>query len=157
MAKKSGIGQKCYVHGFDMSGCGVEVLGASGFPLEYGVLLTPKITSHTTADDVTGIDFGSQTTIGAVGFLQHFEDTSPSGALEYDIEDSSDSSDGDDGAWANLLAFANVATPWAGIGERVAVNGNVERWTRASTNGAGTNFSFSMSLRRRQTGDYDAA
>lgn len=138
-------------------GFGVQLLGSAGFPLDYGLLLVAKTASHTSASDETGINFGSQTTIGAVGFLQHFEDTSPTGTIEYDIEDSSDSSNGDDGAWANLLAFADVATPWAGIAERISVDGNVEKWTRASTNGTFTNASFSMSLRRRQTGDYDAA
>ena len=139
-------------------GFGVELLGSAGFPLEYGLVLVAKTTSHTSnGSDETGINFGSQTTIGAVGFLQHFEDTSPSGTIEYDIEDSSDSTNGDDGSWANLLAFSDVATPWAGIAERIVAAGTVEKWTRASTNGTFTNASFSMSLRRRQTGDYDAA
>jgi len=138
-------------------GFGVQLLGSAGFPLEYGLVLTPKITTHTSAADVTGIDFGASSASGAVGFLQHFEDTLPSGTIEYDIEDSSDSSDGDDGAWANLIAFSDVATPWAGIAERAIVAGTVNRWTRASTNGTFTNASFSMSLRRRVSGDYDAA
>lgn len=138
-------------------GFGVQLLGSAGFPLEYGLLLVAKTASHTSADDETGINFGAPSASGAVGFLQHFEDTSPSGTIEYDIEDSSDSGDGDDGSWANLLAFSNVATPWAGIAERVAVSATVEKWTRASTNGTFTNASFSMSLRRRVSGDYDAA
>ena len=136
----------------------VNLPASAGIPLERGIILVAKTTSHTGETDETGDNFGSQTTVGAVGFLQHFEDTSPSGVIEYDIEDSSDSTDGDDGNWSNLIAFSNVSTPWAGIAERVAVNGNVEKWVRASTNGAGfTNASFAMGLRRRQTGDFDAA
>lgn len=132
----------------------VQLLGAAGFPLENGRLLVAK-TTHASADDETGYDHGAQTTSGAVGFLQHF--AAASGTVEYDIEDSSDSTDGDDGNWANLLAFSDVATPYAAIAQRVAVAGTVERWVRASTNGTFTNAVFAMALRRRQSGDFDAA
>ena len=132
----------------------VQLLGATGVPLEYGLLLTAKVT-HASASDVTGIDFGSQTTAGAVGFLQHF--SAASGTVEYDIEDSSNSTNGVDGAWANLLAFTDVATPWSPIAERIAVAGTVERWVRASTNGTFTTAVFSMSFRRKAAGDYDTA
>ncbi len=136
----------------------VDLQGTAGLFLEYGKILVAKKT-HASASDETGIDHGSQTTSGAVGFLQHFgaADPIPTGTIEYDIEDSSDSSDGDDGAWANLLAFSDVATPWAEIAERVTVSGTVERWTRASTNGTFTNADLAMSLRRRESGDVDAA
>ena len=136
----------------------VQLLGAIGSFLEYGEVLVAKST-HSSATDETGIDFGSQTTVGAVGFLQHFgaADPIPTGTIEYDIEDSSDSSNGIDGSWANLLAFSNVATPWAEIAERVAVDGTVERWVRASTNGTFTNADFAMGLRRRAANEVDAA
>jgi hypothetical protein len=132
----------------------VQLLGAAGVPLEYGLLLTAKVT-HASTTDVTGIDFGAQTTAGAVGFLQHF--SAASGTVEYDIEDSSNSTNGIDGAWANLLAFSDVATPWSPIAERVAVAGTVERWVRASTNGTFTTAVFSMAFRRKAAGDYDTA
>ena len=136
----------------------VDLQGTAGLFLEYGDLLVAKNT-HSSPTDETGIDFGSQTTVGAVGFLQHFgaADPIPTGTIEYDIEDSSDSTNGDDGSWANLLAFSDVATPWAEIAQRVAVNGNVERWVRASTNGTFANADFAMGFRRRETGDVDAA
>ena len=135
-----------------------DLQGTAGLFLEYGKILVAKKT-HASATDETGIDHGSQTTIGAVGFLQHFgaADPIPTGTIEYDIEDSSDSTNGVDGAWANLLAFSDVATPWAEIAQRVAVNGTVEKWTRASTNGTFTNADFAMGLRRRQTNEVDAA
>lgn len=134
----------------------VNLIGAAAFPLEVGKLLTSggQIT-HASASDETGIDHGAQTTSGAVGFLQHF--AADSGTVEYDIEDSSDSTNGVDGTWANLLAFTDVGTPYSPTAERVAVNGTVERWTRASTNGTFTNADFAMGLRRRATNDYDAA
>ena len=136
----------------------VDCQGTAGLFLEWGELLVAKKT-HSSATDETGSNFGSQTTAGAVGFLQHFgaADPIPTGTIEYDIEDSSDSTNGVDGAWANLLAFSNVATPWAEIAERVAVNGTVEKWTRASTNGTFTNADFAMGLRRRVALEVDAA
>lgn len=134
----------------------VQLIGAAALPLEVGKLLTAtgRVT-HASATDATGIDGAAQSTVGAVGFLQHF--SAASGTVEYDLEDSADSTNGVDGSWANLLAFADVATPYTPIGQRVAVNGTVERWTRASTNGTFTTAVFSMAIRRRATNDYDAA
>ena len=132
----------------------VDLQGTAGLFLEYGKILVAK-TTHSSATDETGIDHGSQTTIGAVGFLQHF--SAATGTVEYDIEDSSDSTNGVDGSWANLLAFSDVATPYNPIASRVAVNGTVEKWTRASTNGTFTTAVFAMGLRRRQTNEVDAA
>ena len=122
-------------------------LSDSGYGLEWALLLTAagKVT-HASADDETGIDHGAQTTDGGVGFLQHF--SGGSGTIEYDLEDSSDSTDGDDGTWANLLAFTDVATPYAATAQRVEVTGTVERWVRASTNGTFTNAVFHMSFLR---------
>lgn len=136
----------------------VDLQGAAGLFLEYGEILVAK-TTHASATDETGITNTVQTTDGAVGFLQHFgaADPIPTGTIEYDIEDSSDSTNGIDGAWANLLAFSDVATPWAETAERVAVDGTVEKWTRASTNGTFTNADFAMGLRRRVALEVDAA
>ena len=136
----------------------VDMQSAAASFLEYGVILVAKTTTHTSnGSDETGFDNGSAASDGAVGFLQHFADTSPSGTIEYDIEDSSDTTDGDDGSWGNLIAFTDVSTPWAAFAERKVVNGEVLRWQRASTNGTYTNASFSMSLRVRVSGDVDAA
>ncbi len=129
----------------------VQVLG-QGVPVEWGYLLTSKIT-HGSAADVTGhIDsVGAQTSKGGVGFLQHF--TADSGTVEYDIEDSADSSDGDDGSWALLLSFTDVATPYAEIAQRVEITGNVEKYVRATTQGTFTNADFAMSFRRGNAQD----
>ncbi len=128
---------------------------SAGEPAEWCRVLATKAT-HSSETDNTGhlMDSGgSQTTKGAVGYLQHF--TADSGTVEYDIEDSSDSTDGDDGAWANLLAFSDVATPWNPIAERIEVTGNVEKWIRASTNGTFTNAVFAMAFRRGTAFDDD--
>ena len=131
----------------------VQLVGAAGYPLETARLLTAKVT-HSSATDVTGIDHGAQTTSGGVGYLQHF--AAASGTVEYDIEDSSDSTNGTDGTWGNLLAFSDVATPYAQIAQRVEVSGTVERWVRASTNGTFTNAQFAMAFRRRVANEFDA-
>lgn len=132
----------------------VQLLAAAGIPMEYALLLKAKGT-HASATDETGIDFGSQTTAGAIGYLQHF--SAATGTVEYDLEDSSDSTDGDDGSWANLGAFSDVATPYAAIAQRIEISGTVERWTRASTNGTFTTAVFAAALRRLRATDYDAA
>ena len=90
-------------------------------------------------------------TIGAVG------PEGPAGADGADGAPGTNGTNGVDGAWANLLAFSDVATPYNPIASRVAVNGTVEKWTRASTNGTFTTAVFAMGLRRRQTADVDAA
>ena len=118
-----------------------------GVGIESCLLLAAKKT-HSSATDETGIDHGTSTDDGGVGFLQHFGDGLPTGTIEYDIEDSSDSSNGVDGSWSNLLAFSDVATAYAPIAERVAVAGTVERWIRASTNGTFANAPFSMNFHR---------
>lgn len=127
----------------------VQLIGAGGFALETGELLVAK-TTHASATDETALDGTAQSTSGAVGFLQHF--SAASGTVEYDIEDSSDNN-----TFANLLAFSDVATPYAPIAQRVAVAGTVERYVRASTNGTFTTAVFAMGLRRRIASDYDAA
>ena len=127
----------------------VQAVAASD-PVEWCELLVAKVT-HSSATDETGINFGSQTTLGGVGFLQHF--SAASGTVEYDIEDSSDSTDGIDGAWANLLAFSDVATPWAQIAQRIEVTGTVEKWVRASTNGTFTTAVFAMAFFRGTAND----
>ena len=132
----------------------VQLLAAAGVPIEYGSLLVAK-TTHASATDETGIDAGAQSTYGAIGFLQHF--SAASGTVEYDLEDSADSTNGVDGVWANLGAFSDVVTPYAAIAQRIAISGTVERWTRASTNGTFTNAVLAMAIRRLRSADYDAA
>ena len=129
----------------------IQALG-QGFPLEWADLLVAKTTHASAADETGYLDpGGAQTAFGGVGYLQHFE--ADSGTVEYDIEDSANSTDGDDGDWANLLAFEDVATPWAQIAERKEVTGAVEKYVRASTNGTFTNADFSMAFRRGTTYD----
>ena len=130
----------------------VDMQAAAATFLEYGVILVAKTVTHTSATDEGSHNQGGASSSGAVGFLQHFADTSPSGTIEYDLEDSSDNS-----AFGNLIAFNDVATPWAAYAERKSVNGEVLQYLHASTNGTFTNASFAMSIRIRQSGDVDAA
>lgn len=136
-----------WTRGADGSLTGTTEARSSSGGANWCRLLVKKVT-HSSATDETGIvaPGGAQTTKGAVGYLQHM--SAGSGTVEYDIEDSSDSTNGSDGAWANLLAFADVATPWNPITGRVQVTGNVEKWVRASTNGTFTNAVFAMAFYR---------
>ena len=133
----------------------VDCQGTAGQFLEWGIVLTSKITADDNGDTETGINFGSQTTDGAVGFLQAF--ACASGTGEYDIDDSSDSTNGVDGSWATLLSFTNVAAAAHPTAERVAVNGTVEKWTRALMEGTYGTAVYAMGLRRRESFDVDAA
>jgi len=132
----------------------VQCLGSAGIPLEWGLLLTPKVT-HALAASETGINDSAQTTKGAVGYLQHF--SAATATVTYKIEHSSDSTNGIDGSWSTLLTFTTVPTPWTPIAERVAVNGTVKKYVRATTSGTGTDMVFAMSFRRRTAQDFDAA
>jgi len=132
----------------------VQLRAAAGVALEWGNLLVAK-TTHASASTETGKDDGAQTTSGAVGFLQAFD--AASGTVEYDIDDSSDSTNGVDGSWATLLSFTDVAAASHPTAERVAVNGTVERWVRAVTEGTFTDADFAMAIRRRESTDVDAA
>lgn len=129
---------------------------AAGIALEWGIVLVAK-TTHASATTETGIldGAGAQTTKGAVGFLQAFD--AASGTVEYDIDDSSDSTNGVDGTWATLLSFTDVAAASHPTAERVAVNGTVEKYVRAVTEGTFADADFSISFRRRDTNDLDAA
>ena len=127
----------------------VQVLSSAGFPPEPAELLVAKVT-HASATDESSLDGGAPSTFGAVGYLQHF--TASTGTVEYDIEDSAN-----DSTFANLLAFTDVATPYAATAQRVAVAGTVERYVRASTNGTFTGAQFAMAFRRRLEDDIDAA
>ena len=119
---------------------------ANGFAGEWADLLVAKVTHSSNGATETGIDGTAQSTAGGVGFLQHF--SASAGTVEYDIDDSSDSTNGVDGSWATLLSFSDVSTPWAATAERVAVSGTVERWVRALTEGTFTAAVFAMAFKR---------
>lgn len=127
----------------------VQLQSAAGVAPEPAELLVAK-TTHESATDEDALDGGASSSSGGVGFLQHFD--AASGTVEYDIEDSADND-----TFANLLAFADVETPYDPIAERVEVAGTVERYVRASTNGTFTDAVFAMAFRRRASTDNDAA
>lgn len=123
-------------------------LAATGKPAEWGRILAAKAT-HVAADEETGILAvgAAQTANGGVGYLQHF--SADTNTVTYNIEDSANSTDGDDGDWVNLGSFPAVADPWDPIGHRVQVTGTVEKWVRATTTGgAFGNAVFAMVFRR---------
>ena len=132
----------------------VQLDSTAGTFLEWGQILAAAL-AHSSATTATGFDDGAQTTDGAVGFLHAI--SAASGTVEYDIDDSSDSTNGVDGSWATLLSFTDVPAASHPTAERVEVAGTVERWTRTVTEGTFTTVVFSMAIRRRASGDIDAA
>ncbi len=121
---------------------------SAGSPGDWCRMLASK-TTHASESDETGhlVDSGgSQTSQGGVGYLQHF--SAASGTVEYDLEDSLNSADGDDGDWVNLGAFEDVATPYTATAQRLEVTGDVEKYVRISTNGTFTTAVFAAAFRR---------
>lgn len=122
---------------------------------EWGILLTAgQVTvASSAATAPTGV-VGSQTTAGGVGFLQYQERAS--GTPTFLIEDSADTTDGDDGTWGTLLTFAGTggASPF---GERKTVTGTVEKGVRAATpTGTYSNAVFAIGFRRGDTTDRES-
>ena len=122
--------------------------GSAGFPLEEGAALTAADDTHSSATVNVGIDQAAQSALGAVGVCQFLSQSS--GTPTFLIQDSADTTNGVDGAWATLLTFGaqTVAT-----GQRVTVTGTTERWVRAQTTGTFSNAKFVMTIRRGLAND----
>lgn len=119
---------------------------------EWGILLTAgQVTvASSAATAPTGV-VGSQTAYGGTGFLQYQERAS--GTPTFLIEDSSDTTDGDDGTWGTLLTFAGTGGT-SPFGERKTVTGTVEKGVRAATpTGTYSNAVFVIGFRRGDATD----
>lgn len=104
---------------------------STGVAGEWGEMLTAG--QVTAADENATPGTGlvtAQTTRGGVGYLQFQERAS--GTPTFLIEDSSDTTDGDDGTWGTLLTFTATGGASA-FGERKTVTGTVEKGLRAGT------------------------
>jgi hypothetical protein len=110
----------------------VSFHNSEGFATEFGVMLTD----------------GAGTTKGLAAVINHFSVTS-AGGVTYSIQHSTDNS-----AWTTLLTFTTVpVTATAGYGERVVVQGTVNRYLRVLTAGTFTNAIAAVSVRRGLTTD----
>lgn len=121
---------------------------SAGFPIEEGVMLTAADDTHSSATSNVGLDQSAQTALGASGFCHVL--AIASGTPTFLTEDSADSTNGVDGAWATLLTFGAQAVDTA---FRVSVTGTVERWVRATTTGTFTGGQFVMTSRRGLAND----
>jgi hypothetical protein len=121
-----------------------EGQASAGHPLEWGEMITPGQITHASADSSTGL-VTAQTTDGGVGYL--FYEERDSGTPTFVIEDSADTTDGDDGTWGTLLTFTGTGGA-SSFGERKTVTGTIEKGLRATTTGTFVNADFAMAFRR---------
>lgn len=125
-------------------GISAEGQASAGYPLEWAKLITAGQVTHASATSSTGL-VESQTTGGGVGYL--FYEERDSGTPTFVIEDSADTTDGDDGTWGTLLTFAGTGGT-SPFGERKEVTGTIEKGLRATTTGTFVNADFAMAFRR---------
>lgn len=123
-----------------------QVLGAAGYPLEWGNLVTAGKITHASASTTTG-EVGTSSALGAIGYLQVF--SVATGTPTFVVQTSSDTTNGVDGTWANAIVFATTA---AGA-ERKTVTGTVDKGLRVRTFGTFTNAVFAVMVRRGEAGD----
>lgn len=125
-------------------GLSAEGQASAGYPLEWAKNLTAGQVTHASAGSSTGL-VESQTAYGGVGYLMYEE--RDSGTPTFLIEDSADTTDGDDGTWGTLLTFAGTGGT-SSFGERKEVTGTIEKGLRATTTGTFVNADFAMAFRR---------
>jgi hypothetical protein len=118
-----------------------QLLQADGNSPAWGESIAMKETIAS-AGDITGyIDV--QTTSGVVAFLQIF--TLGSGTPVITLQDSSDTTDGDDGSWSTIGTFTINSARSA---ERLAVAGTIEKALRIEASGTFTNLVVAAMIRR---------
>lgn len=122
-----------------------DAQASAGYPLEWGIQVTPGKVTAASAQSETGVVEAAQTSAGGVGFLQFF--SRASGTPTFLIEDSADTTNGIDGTWATLLTFVNTGGASA-FAERLEVTGTVDKGLRATTTGVFTTAVFAIGFRR---------
>lgn len=110
--------------------------------LEWGTLITAGKITHASAASTTG-EVTAISTAGYAAQLQIF--SLGSGTPTITIEHSSDTTNGIDGAWVSLEAFAINS---AQASERIEGSGTVNKGLRITTSGVFTNLVFAVALRR---------
>jgi hypothetical protein len=117
-----------------------------GNGLEWGVLLTAGLITHSSAVSNSDKDDGASSTNGLAAYLQMVDINS--GTPTVKIEDSTDGS-----SWADLVSFTAVANGAEPAAERVTVSGNVNRYLRITSTGTFNNAKFILAYRRGETVD----
>lgn len=117
--------------------------------------LHPKA-ARTTAHTTTGIDNGAATTYGGLAIAQVFALTGTTPVLGLKVQHSSDSTNGTDGTWVDLVSFTaiNAAGVTAGYRSTGRVTGTVNRWLRvvlSVTSGSLSSCTFAVQFGRYPT------
>lgn len=97
----------------------------------WGKSLHPK-GAETAAASGVGIDHGAATASGCISVLQVFALTGTDPVIRIKAQDSADSTDGEDGTWADLATHTDIdaAGVTAGYADVQQTTGAVDDWTR---------------------------
>lgn len=124
---------------------------STGWPLEWGELLTAGIETFASADAGSGVDYGASvgtTNFGLSAYLHVFG--IDSGSATVTIQDSDDDGSGD--AYANVTDAAFAAASAVGS-ERIQTGATqaVKRWLRINVTGTFTNLDAAVVVTRHRT------
>jgi hypothetical protein len=123
----------------------VQCLG-QGTPLEWGVLLTDGLITHSSAASTSDKDDGASSSSGLAAYIQMVDINSGSPTVK--IEDSTNGS-----SWADLVSFSAIADGAEPKAERVTVSGNINRYLRITSTGTFSNAKFILAYRRGESTD----
>tara|TARA_R110002153_G_scaffold103240_1_gene240281 strand:+ start:1203 stop:1937 length:735 start_codon:yes stop_codon:yes gene_type:complete len=119
-----------------------QLLQADGNAPAWGESIAMKETISS-AGDITGYIDAAQTTAGVVAYLQIF--TLASGTPTITLQDSSDTTDGDNGSWETIGTFTINSARSA---ERLVVAGTIEKALRIEASGTFSNLVVAAMVRR---------
>jgi hypothetical protein len=117
-----------------------------GNGLEWGVLLTAGLITHSSATSNSDKDDAASSSNGLAAYLQMVDINT--GTPTVKIEDSPNGSD-----WTDLVSFSAVANGAEPAAERVTVSGNVNRYLRITSTGTFNNAKFIVAYRRGESAD----
>jgi hypothetical protein len=134
-------------------GIQTEVLG-NGCLLDWGKMLTAGKRTDSAANNGTGVDFGSSSSFGMVGYLEAFEFTGTSALMEW--QHSSD--DGATDPYGTVSAGTTQATvTTAPAGFRVEhLTQSMDRWLRIKSSGTFSNLVFACHAKRYASANREA-
>jgi len=132
--------------GADGSFQGTVQCQSTGYPLEWGVMLTAADDTHSSATSSSSKDDGASTASGIAGYLQIIDIAS--GTPTVKIQHSSN-----DSSWSDLVTFSAVANGAEPAFERKEASSTVNRYLRITTTGTFTDLDFVVAYRRGESTD----